>query len=118
MEQYTINKLGVIKIDGVVVDESNTTSTVYQRHEQLLRSGIGPTPVTEIELEVEIGIEKLKKRYSLLISAIPGMQEGIERVAFGEGPMPQELVDERAKLLQLYEDEKINLLNLLNPNKK
>lgn len=116
MEQYTINKLGVIKIDGVVVDESDTTSTVYQRHEQLLRSGIGPTPVTEIELEVEIGIANLKKRYSLLISAIPGMQEGIEKVAFG-GLMPQELIDERAKLLQLYEDEKTNLLSLLNPKK-
>lgn len=116
--EYTINKLGVIKIDGVVVDESDTTSVVYQRHEELLRSGLGPTPVTDLELEVEIGIEKLKKRYSILISAIPGMQEGIEKVAFGEGPMPQELVDERAKLLQLYEDEKTNLLNLISPSKK
>jgi hypothetical protein len=116
--EYTINKLGVIKIDGVVVDESDTTSTVYQRHEQLLRSGLGPTPITDLELEVEIGIEKLKKRYSILISAIPGMQEGIEKVAFGEGPMPQELVDERAKLLQLYEDEKTNLLNLISLSKK
>jgi hypothetical protein len=116
--EYTINKLGVIKIDGVVVDESDTTSAVYQRHEELLRSGLGPTPITEIELEVEIGLEKLKKRYSILISAIPGMQEGIEKVAFGEGPMPQELVDERAKLLQLYEDEKTNLLNLISPSKK
>ena len=116
--EYTINKLGVIKIDGVVVDESDTTSVVYQRHEELLRSGLGPTPITDLELEVEIGIEKLKKRYSILISAIPGMQEGIEKVAFGEGPMPQELVDERAKLLQLYEDEKTNLLNLISPSKK
>jgi len=109
---YTISKAGKIRIDGVDLDESNPGSLVYQRHEEFLRSGrIGPTPITDSKEELEISLVNLKRRYSILISAIPGTQEAIERVVLGEEPLPEEIYWERERLKKEYDWLKQNLIN-------
>ena len=108
---YTISKAGRILIDGVEVDESDPKSKVYQRHEELLRSGLGPTPITDNKEELEIALSNLKRRYSLLISAIPGTQEAIERVVLGEEPLPEEIYWERERLKKEYDWLKQNLID-------
>lgn len=111
METYTISKTGKIFIDGVEVDESNPKSKEYQRHEELLRSGLGPTPITDPKEELEIALFNLKRRYSLLISAIPGTQEAIERIVIGGEPLPEEISKERERLKKEYEELKQNLID-------
>ena len=108
---YTISKAGKIRIDGVDLDESNPDSLEYRRHEELLRSGIGPTPITDSKEELEISLVNLKRRYSILISAIPGTQEAIERVVLGEEPLPEEIYWERERLKKEYDWLKQNLIN-------
>jgi hypothetical protein len=108
---YTISKAGRILIDGVEVDESKPDSLVYQRHEELLRSGLGPTPITDGKEELEISLSNLKRRYSILISAIPGTQEAIERVVLGEEALPEEIYWERERLKKEYDWLKENLIN-------
>ena len=111
---YTISKLGKIKINGVEVDESNPDSKEYQRHEELLRSGIGPTPITDLDEELKVNLTNLKKRYSDLISAIPGMQEGLEKVAFGEDFFSLDVILERDRLKAEYYQKRDTLITNLN----
>lgn len=108
---YTISKAGRILIDGVELDESNPDSLEYRRHEELLRSGIGPTLITDSKEELEISLSNLKRRYSLLISAIPGTREAIERVVLGEEPLPEEIYWERERLKREYDWLKQNLID-------
>lgn len=114
---YTISKLGKIKIDGELLDESKTDSPIYKRHEEFLRSGLGPTPVTDLDEELEINLVNLKKRYSTLISAIPGMQEGLEKVAFGEDFFSLDVILERDRLKAEYYQKRDTLITNLNNHK-
>lgn len=109
---YTISRLGKIIVEGKVLDESDTKSPTYIRHEELLRSGIGPTPVTDLGEDYEIALSNLKRRYSQLISTIPGTQEAIERVVLGEESLPYEIVMERGRLKKEFEDHKRILDNM------